>query len=32
VAIASEAGMMLSQAREVAQALGIGGERVVAKY
>jgi 4-hydroxy-2-oxoheptanedioate aldolase len=32
VAIASEAGMMLSKAREVAQALGIGGERVVAKY
>ncbi len=32
VAITSEAGMMVSKAREIAQALDIGGERPVVKY
>ena len=32
VAVASEAGLMLSKAREVTTALGMGGGKVVAKY
>jgi 4-hydroxy-2-oxoheptanedioate aldolase len=32
IAVASEAGLMLSKAGEVARTLGIGGQKVVAKY
>jgi hypothetical protein len=32
IAVASEAGMMLSKASEMAKALGCGHEREVAKY
>jgi 4-hydroxy-2-oxoheptanedioate aldolase len=32
IAVASEAGFMLSKAQEVVRALGISGERPVAKY
>ena len=32
IAVASEAGLMLAKAREVTQALGLGGEKAVARY
>ncbi|MDO8596805.1 MAG: aldolase/citrate lyase family protein [Sulfuricaulis sp.] len=32
IAVASEAGMMLSKAREITSALGLGGGKIVAKY
>jgi 4-hydroxy-2-oxoheptanedioate aldolase len=32
IAVASEVGMMLSKAKDIANALGLGGNKVVAKY